>query len=45
MAHAAWVEHGFLSAALKPAGVRLAKPVLDTAALARHVLAPGGAAG
>ena len=40
VAHAAWVEHGFLSVALKPAGVRLAKPVLDTAAVARHVLAP-----
>jgi DNA polymerase III subunit epsilon len=40
VAHAAWVERGFLSAALKPAGVRLAEPVLDTAALARHVLAP-----
>jgi DNA polymerase III subunit epsilon len=40
VAHAAWVEHGFLSAALKPVGIRLAEPVLDTAALARHVLAP-----
>ena len=40
VAHAAWVERGFLSAALKPAGVRLAEPVLDTAILARHVLPP-----
>jgi DNA polymerase III subunit epsilon len=38
VAHAAWVERGFLSAALKPLGVRLAGPVLDTAILARHVL-------
>jgi len=40
VAHAAWVERGFLSAALKPVGVRLAEPILDTAVLARHVLAP-----
>jgi DNA polymerase III subunit epsilon len=41
VAHAAWVERGFLSAALKPAGLRLAGPALDTAALAGHVLASG----
>ena len=40
VAHAAWVERGFLAAALKPAGLRLAEPILDTAALARHVVAP-----
>ena len=37
VAHAAWVERGFLAAALKPAGLRIAEPVLDTAALARRV--------
>lgn len=37
VAHPAWVERGFLAAALKPAGLRIAEPVLDTAALARHV--------
>jgi len=37
VAHAAWVERGFLAAALNPAGLRIAEPVLDTAALARHV--------
>lgn len=43
VAHAAWVERGFLAAALRHAGVRsLAKPVLDTAALARHALEPQG---
>jgi DNA polymerase III subunit epsilon len=41
VAHAAWIERGFLSAALKPLGVRLAGPVLDTAMLARQVLDPG----
>ena len=41
VAHAAWVERGFLGRALKPAGVRLAEPVLDTAVLARRVLEPG----
>lgn len=40
VAHAAWVERGFLATALRPAGVGLAKPVLDTAALAGHVLGP-----
>jgi DNA polymerase-3 subunit epsilon len=40
VAHVAWVERGFLSAALKPHGLRLAKPVLDTAALAQRVLSP-----
>jgi DNA polymerase-3 subunit epsilon len=38
VAHAAWVERGFLTAALKPAGLRLKEPVLDTSVLARHVL-------
>jgi DNA polymerase III subunit epsilon len=38
VAHAAWIERGFLTAALKPAGLRLAGPVLDTAVLARRVL-------
>ena len=40
VAHVAWVERGFLAAALKRAGLRLAEPVLDTSILARHVLAP-----
>jgi DNA polymerase III subunit epsilon len=40
VAHAAWVERGFLAAALKRAGLRLAEPVLDTSVLARQVLAP-----
>jgi DNA polymerase III subunit epsilon len=40
VAHVAWVERGFLAAALKRAGLRLAKPVLDTSVLARQVLAP-----
>jgi DNA polymerase-3 subunit epsilon len=38
VAHAAWVERGFLTAALKPAGVRLIEPILDTAALIRHAI-------
>jgi DNA polymerase-3 subunit epsilon len=38
VAHAAWVERGFLAAALKPSGLRVAEPVLDTAVLARHAL-------
>ena len=42
VAHVAWIERGFLDAALRPAGLRVAKPVLDTAALARHVLDPAG---
>jgi DNA polymerase-3 subunit epsilon len=42
VAHVAWVERGFLTAALKPAGLRFPEPVLDTAALARHVLEPQG---
>jgi DNA polymerase-3 subunit epsilon len=46
IAHAAWVERGFLQAALKPAGLRLAEPILDTASLANEVLAlPGLAKG
>ena len=42
VAHVAWIERGFLDAALKPTGLRVAKPVLDTAMLARHVLDPEG---
>ena len=42
VAHAAWVERGFLEAALKRGGLRLFKPVLDTASLAAHLLAPQG---
>jgi DNA polymerase III subunit epsilon len=38
VAHAAWVERGFLSAALGTGGVRLKEPVLDTEALARHAV-------
>ncbi|OLE38553.1 MAG: hypothetical protein AUG48_01395 [Actinobacteria bacterium 13_1_20CM_3_68_9] len=40
VAHVAWVERGFLAAALKRAGLRLAEPLLDTSVLARQVLAP-----
>lgn len=38
VAHAAWVERGFLAPALKGAGVRLGERTLDTAVLIRHVL-------
>jgi DNA polymerase III subunit epsilon len=44
VAHAAWVEKGFLRAALKPGGLRPPDPVIDTAALADRVLRPGDAA-
>ena len=40
VAHAAWVERGFLEAALKPSRLRLRGPTLDTAVLTRHVLPP-----
>lgn len=40
VAHAAWVEQGFLTAALRPSRLRLRQPTLDTAVLARHVLPP-----
>jgi len=43
VAHAAWVERGFLAAALKPAGLRLHAPVLDTGVLAARVLRPEAA--
>jgi DNA polymerase-3 subunit epsilon len=39
VAHVAWMERGFLVAALKRAGLRLAEPVLDTSVLAQRVLA------
>src|SRR4051794_38468834 len=42
VAHAAWVERGFLAAALKTVGLKLADPLLDTAALASQVLGDGG---
>lgn len=38
VAHAAWVERGFLTRAMKSAGLKLRRPVLDTAALAVRVL-------
>ena len=38
VAHAAWVERGFLTRALKSAGLKLRPPVLDTAALAVRVI-------
>jgi DNA polymerase III subunit epsilon len=44
VAHAAWVERGFLAAALRTAGLRIAEPVLDTSALVRHVLDDGAGA-
>jgi DNA polymerase-3 subunit epsilon len=37
VAHAAWVERGFLTKALEEAGVRLRRPVIDTAALFRRL--------
>ncbi|MGH2994572.1 MAG: 3'-5' exonuclease [Solirubrobacterales bacterium] len=42
VAHAAWVERAFLDAALKPAGLRVAEPVLDTSVLVRRVLGGRG---
>ncbi|MBM3666809.1 MAG: 3'-5' exonuclease [Actinobacteria bacterium] len=42
VAHAAWVETGFLSTALRRARLKLRGPVLDTAVLAQRV--PEGAA-
>jgi len=41
VAHVAAVERGFLSAAVRPAGVRLASPILDTAVLAAAVFDAG----
>jgi len=41
VAHSAWVETSFLSAALQRAGVRLRGPALDTAALTHRVLSDG----
>jgi DNA polymerase-3 subunit epsilon len=38
VAHAAWVERGFLDSALKVVGLKVGKPVLDTSVLASHVL-------
>jgi DNA polymerase-3 subunit epsilon len=45
VAHVAWVERKFLEAALRPIGLRVAKPILDTAAIARHVMDPPGEQG
>jgi DNA polymerase III subunit epsilon len=46
VAHAAWIEQAFLSRALRPLGIRLAGPVIDTAALTRAAgLARGVPAG
>jgi DNA polymerase III subunit epsilon len=42
VAHAAWVERGFLGRALRARGVRLRTPVLDTCALGRLWLAGTG---
>jgi DNA polymerase-3 subunit epsilon len=44
VAHAAWVEGGFLSAALKPARLKLQGPLLDTAMLALRVPERAGSA-
>lgn len=38
VAHAAWVEDGFLTAALRPVGLRPRKPMIDTVELAGRVL-------
>lgn len=43
VAHPAWVEREFLSAALAPIGAKLKGPVIDTAVLASHVLGSEGA--
>ena len=43
VAHAAWVERGFLDSAFRPAGLRVEKPILDTSVLVRHVLGSNGA--
>jgi DNA polymerase-3 subunit epsilon len=40
VAHAAWVERGFLDGMLRPIGLRPPDLVIDTAALAARVLAP-----
>jgi DNA polymerase III subunit epsilon len=37
VAHSAWVERGFLTKALENAGVRLRRPVIDTAVLFRRL--------
>jgi DNA polymerase-3 subunit epsilon len=37
VAHAAWVERGFLGSALKPAGLKPPEPVIDTAVLAARL--------
>jgi len=46
VAHSAWIERGFLRRALKPHGIRLLQPILDTATLAQRCLGitpdPGG---
>lgn len=41
VAHAAWVERGFLSGALEEAGPRLRQPVVDTVALFRRAQGQG----
>jgi len=38
VAHAAWVERGFLNRALKIARLKVAEPILDTSTLAQRVL-------
>jgi DNA polymerase-3 subunit epsilon len=38
IAHAAWVERAFIGRALREIGLRLAGPVVDTAALAREAM-------
>ena len=40
VAHVAWVERGFLAAALRPIGLRPPDPIVDTAALAARVFGP-----
>jgi DNA polymerase-3 subunit epsilon len=44
VAHAAWVERAFLDRALRPRGLRIARAVVDTAALLRatRLADPGG---
>ena len=42
VAHPAWVEREFLATALATVGAKPKEPVIDTAALARHVLGREG---
>jgi DNA polymerase-3 subunit epsilon len=45
VAHAAWVEAGFLGAALRPIGLKPPDPVIDTARLAARLAGQAEASG